>query len=143
MITRWRVFIFIIFLSCIWHPWLMTKWHGHPIGITMIKKWLQVIWYEHRQPYPSPTYILTYLPTHPSINLPIYLTTKLPTYIFTYPPTHISSHTHATYVPTHAPTYLPRQPTYLLAYVLSPISYNHMYYLLPIILQLATYFIIL
>jgi hypothetical protein len=24
----------------------------------MIKKWLQVIWYEHKQPYPPPTYVL-------------------------------------------------------------------------------------
>jgi len=39
----------------------MTKWHGCLIVITMIKKWLQVIWYEHRQSYPNtpPTYVST------------------------------------------------------------------------------------
>jgi hypothetical protein len=66
----------------------MIKWCGDPIVITMIKKWLQVIWYEQRQPYPPPTYVpmylcTIYLPIHlhlpPTLNPPIYLpTTYLP-----------------------------------------------------------------
>jgi len=35
----------------------MTKWHGCPIVITMIKIWLEIIWYEHKQTYPPPTYL--------------------------------------------------------------------------------------
>jgi hypothetical protein len=57
VVTRWWVLIFITFISFIWHPWLMTKWHGCPIVITMIKKWLQIIWYEHKQTYPPTTYL--------------------------------------------------------------------------------------
>jgi hypothetical protein len=75
----------------------MAKWHEHPIVITMIKKWFEVIWYEHRQPYTPPTYhlFITYLP----IYLPTYASTHLPTY----PLIHI-----------------PTSPTYLSF----PISYN-------------------
>jgi len=59
------------------HLWLMTKWCGHPIVITMIKKLLEVIWYEHKQPYPPPTYLSTHL---------------LMYYLLTYPPTYIPSY---------------------------------------------------
>jgi hypothetical protein len=62
---------FIACISYIWHPWLMTKWCGHPIVITMIKKWLQVIWYDHIQTYSHlPTNLPTYLPTHQPTYLP-------------------------------------------------------------------------
>jgi hypothetical protein len=37
VVTRWWVSIFIIFISFIWHPWLMTKWHGCPI----VSQWLK------------------------------------------------------------------------------------------------------
>jgi len=83
VVTRWGLSIFIIFISFIWHPWLMTKWHGHPIIITMLRKWLQVIWYEHKQPYRPTnlcTYLFTYLPTHPPTHRLIYLPTHPPTY---------------------------------------------------------------
>jgi len=115
VVTRWGLSIFIIFISFIWHPWLMTKWHGHPIIITMLRKWLQVIWYEHKQPYRPTnlcTYLFTYLPTHP----PNYLLFNFP---HTHPPTHPS-----TYLPTHSPTYLFHQPTCLPTYFLFLISYN-------------------
>jgi len=59
MVTRWWLSIFIIFISFIWHPWLMTKWYGCPIILTMIKNWLQIIWYELKQTYPPPTYLLS------------------------------------------------------------------------------------
>jgi len=121
-VTRWRMSNFIIFISFIWHPWLMTKWHGHSIVITMIKRWLQVIWYEHRQPYPPPhlfMYPPNYLPpTHPPTYLLTYLNTHHlnanplahdpPTYLPTWPPTHP-----ITYLPTHSPTYLITLFTYL------------------------------
>jgi len=125
------VLIFITFISSIWHPWLMTKWCWCPIIITMINKWLQFIWYEHKQVDPPtylPTYIPTYLPTHPPINQPSCLlihqttylppTCHLPTYLFTYshthPPTyHLSTHHPLTYPFIHlltSSTYL--LPTY-------------------------------
>jgi hypothetical protein len=97
VVIKWKVSILIIFISSIWHSWLMTKWHGSPIVITMIFKWLKVIWYEHRQPYPPPTYISTYLFTHP----PIYQPTSLPTHLLTYPLTHLP--TLSTYLITHLP----------------------------------------
>ncbi len=54
---------------------------GSPIVVIMIKKWLQVIWYEHKQPCPPlPTYLPIYLPIH----LPIY---PPPTHPFPYLPT--------------------------------------------------------
>jgi hypothetical protein len=67
----------------------MKNWYGHPIDITTIKKSLQVIWYEHRQPYPPPTY----LPNKPSTYQSIYLPTHPPTYLLMdhlngNPPTH-------------------------------------------------------
>jgi len=48
---------FIVFISSTWYPWLMTKWCGHPIVTTMIKKWLKVILYEHTQPYAPPIFV--------------------------------------------------------------------------------------
>jgi hypothetical protein len=116
MVTRWGMSIFIIFISFIWHPWLMRKWCGHPIIISMFKKWLQVIWYEHRQSYP-PTNLYTYLFTYP----PNYLLTNLP---HMHPPTHPPTYYPFTYLPSHAPTYLLHQPPYLPTYFLFPISYN-------------------
>jgi hypothetical protein len=59
------------------HLWLMTKWCGHPIVITMIKKWLQVIWYAHQQPYPPPIYLSTHLFMY-------YLLMYRPTYLASY-----------------------------------------------------------
>ncbi len=121
VITRWGLSIFIIFISFIWHPWLMTKWCGHPIIITMLRKWLQVIWYEHRQPYPPTnlcTYLFTYPPTHPTT---YYLTShththpRWPTYLPTYLTTHPLTHP-LIYLPTHPPT------SYLSFYNLLPIS---------------------
>jgi hypothetical protein len=98
------MWVFITFISSIWHPWLMTKWHGHPIVITMIKTWLQVIWYKHRQPYPL--HLPMYLPIYPSTHPPTYLTT----YPTAHPPTYLpTTHLHAhqpTYLPIHLPTYL-------------------------------------
>jgi hypothetical protein len=76
------------------HIWLMTKWCGHPIVITMIKKWLQVIWYEHKQPYPLPTYLPTYPTMHPLTYLPI-----------TYPPTHIPTHLSTLLLPSNHSLY--------------------------------------
>jgi hypothetical protein len=80
---RWKVSMFIACISFMWHPWLITKWHGCPIVITMTKKLLQVIWYEHKQIYPPLcTYLFTYPPTY-----------HLSTYLFTYPPTyHLSTY---------------------------------------------------
>jgi hypothetical protein len=146
MVTRWVILVFIIFISSMWHPWLMTKWHGCLIVITMTKKWLQVIWYEHKQPSPAlhlPMYLPIYIPTHPSINLPTCLPTKPPTYhlpnpylliyLLTHPPTHPLM-----YLPIHPPTYFVNLPTYLPTfYFLEPTHF------LPIILPLATYFIVL
>jgi hypothetical protein len=131
VVTIWGMFIFITFNSYICHSWLMTKWRGHPIVIIIIKKWLQAIWYEHRQPYPltylctymstyPPTHMLTYLLIYPPNHLfntylsPTYLPyPTLPTYLLTFPctqpPAYIPSHTPTgTYPPTHNP------PTYLL-----------------------------
>jgi hypothetical protein len=90
----------------------MTKWHGCSIVMTMIKNWLQIIWYEHKQPYPHPppTYVPTYLPTHPptyplSMHPPTYLpTTHLPPYLPSHPPNH---------PPIYLPTHLPTSSTYL------------------------------
>jgi hypothetical protein len=153
VVTRWKVLVFITFISSIWHPWLMTKWNECLIIITIIKKWLQVIWYEHRQPYPThppfiyiPTYLpihppiyqsiflpthlpTTYLPTHPPMHLPtyppMYPCTHPPTYLFTYPPTHPCTHPH-TYSPTHPLTYLLiHPPTYLFNLLIFSLStYN-------------------
>jgi hypothetical protein len=72
---------------------------------TIIKKWLQVIWYEHRQSYP-PTNLCTYLFTYP----PTYLLPNLP---HTHPPTHLLITHPLAYLATHHPhmthllTYLP------------------------------------
>jgi hypothetical protein len=126
VVTIWGMLIFIIFISSIWHPWLMTKWRGHPIVIIIIKKWLQVIWYEHRQPYPL-TYLCTYLFTYPP--------THAPTHLPTYPPMHPTTHPP---IGTYPPTHLLHQPTYLPTYLLFPIFYNPLisylssYHLLPI-----------
>jgi len=155
MVTRWRLSIFITCISSLWQPWLMTNWHGCLIIITMIKKWLLVIWYEHKQTY-QPTCLPTYLPMHPSTYQPIYFPTHQPTYLPTHPPTYLPKpyllthpHTHIhtylpiTYMPTHAhmtqlPTYLPiylttHSSTYLLliSYLLQPTSYNLLIYLPP------------
>jgi hypothetical protein len=131
VVTRWGMLVFITFISSIWHPWLMTKWCGCPIVITMIKKWLQVIWYEHRQPYPHPTYLCTYLFTYPPTHLSTYLIpyppnhlpiTYLPIYLPTHPPAHLPliyapTYLSTTHLLTHLPTYLPTHPlTYLLTY---------------------------
>jgi hypothetical protein len=91
----------------------MTKWCECLINITMIKKWLQWIWYEHKQTYSPPTYIPTYLPTHP------------PTYFHTHSSTHLPF---TTYPLIYLLTYL-----FLISYLLQHI------YLLPTILQLAYY----
>jgi len=74
---------FHIFIFSICHSWLMTKWCGHPIIIIMIKKSLEVIWYEHKKPYPPPppTYIPTYLPMCPPTHPP-----TSSTYQLAYPP---------------------------------------------------------
>jgi hypothetical protein len=123
VITRWGMLVFITFISSIWHPWLMTKWHGCPIVITMIKKWLQVIWHAHRDSYPQspPTYVPTYLLTHP----PTYLPTNPPTYLLaylhthppTYPPTiHLLTYL-LTYLPNYPPTHLPTYFVNLLVYL--------------------------
>jgi hypothetical protein len=129
VISRWwggnkmKGINFITFISSRWHPWLMTKWHEHPIVITMIKKWFEVVWYEHKQPHTPPTYVPTYWPTYPPTHLSTYLLNYLPTkpptyhlfitYLFTYPPMHPP-----TYLPTHILTYplthIPTSPTYLL-----------------------------
>jgi hypothetical protein len=84
-----------------------------------------------------PTYLptihlLTYLPTYyPLVYLPTYLLpTCLPTYLPSRAPTHPPNL--FTYPFTHLLTYLP------IFHFLFPISYN-----LSIILQLATYFIVL
>ncbi len=87
-----------------------------------VKKWLQVIWYEHKQPYP-PTYLPTYLPNHqpthaPTYLLPICLPTRTCTYLPTYPLTHLFI-----YLPIYLlcfTTYLP--PTYHPITCLLPIS---------------------
>jgi hypothetical protein len=88
------------------HLWLMTKWCGHPIVITMIKKWLQVIWYEHKQPYPPPTYLSTHLFMYYLLTYPTYLLTlpctHRPTYLLLI---HLPTHLH-----THLPIYLPTRP---------------------------------
>jgi hypothetical protein len=109
VVIKWKVSIFITFISSIWHSWFMTKWRGSPIVITMIFKWLKFIWYEHKQPYPPPTYIPTYLFTYPPTYVVIY-------YLFVYPPTHpptyLSTHS-LIYLPTHSPTCLLNQPNYL------------------------------
>ncbi len=121
MVIRWKVSIFVIFISYIWHSWLMTKWCGSPIVIAMIFKGLKVIYYEHRQPYPPPAYIPTYLFTHP----PIYQPTSLPTHLFTYPLTHLP--TFSTYLLFH----IFLQPTYL-----PPIILQLVYYLLHSVLMI-------
>jgi hypothetical protein len=133
--------VFIIFISFIWHPWLMTKWHGCPIVITMIKKWLQIIWYEHRQSYANlpTTYVHTYLFIHPPIYQPTYLLTHqtkpptyhLVTYLFTYPPTHLLTYypLKSTYLLTYPPTHL---LPYLLTYLPSHAPTHPPTYLLPI-----------
>jgi len=113
---KWRCLLFWYTLFCydpssllfnqLWHPWLLTKWCGCSIVITMIKKWLEIIWYEHKQPYP-PTHLFINLIYSPN-NRPTYC---LSTYLFTYPPMHpptylLPIHLH-TNPPTHLPTYLP------------------------------------
>ncbi len=85
VVTRRRMWFFITLISSIWHPWLMTKWRGHPIVITMIKNWLPIIWYKHRQPYPPLTHVPIYLPTHPPTHP---LACMFSTYPLTHPPTH-------------------------------------------------------
>jgi hypothetical protein len=109
VVTRWRVLVFIIYVSFIWHPWLMIKWCGYPIVFTMIKKWPQVIWYEHRPPH-LPMYLFIYLPTH--------LPTYLPIHLLNYPLTHLP--TFSTYLLI---SYF-LQPTYFL-----PINLQLAYYL--------------
>jgi len=118
------VSIFIIFISSIWHPWLMTKWCWCSIIITMINKWLEVIWYEHKQAYPPPptptylpTYLPIYLPTHPIINLLAYLPTKPPTYLFTYSHTHLPTTYLSTHPSTYVPIYLPLISYFLITYL--------------------------
>jgi len=137
VVTRWGMLVFITFISSIRHPWLMIKWHGCPIVIRLIKKWLQVIWYEHRQSYPNPpltyyplTSLPTYLPTHPLTYLPTFPPTCLPTHTWpTYFPTYLTTHPpiQLTYLPTHPPTYL--LPTF---YFIFPITCMSSYNLLPI-----------
>jgi hypothetical protein len=107
VVTRWRILVFITFLSSIWHPWLITKWSGCLIVITMTKKWLYKSFdmnIDNLAPAPHlPMYLLpTYLPTNPPIHPPTYL---LPTFPSTHP---------LTYLPTHRPTYFVNLPfTYL------------------------------
>jgi len=111
-------------------------------------KKLKIIWYEHRQLYPPPTYIPTYFPTHqptylPPIYSPAHPSTLPPTYLFIYLPTHTW--------PTHLPTFLPiKPPIYYLPIHPPPIYLPSFYFLflttyfLPNILQLSiTYLIIL
>jgi hypothetical protein len=122
VVTRWGMSIFIIFISSIWFPWLMTKWHGRSIVITTIKKWLQVIWYEHRQPYTTPHLFMYHLKLYPPTHLSTYLLSYPPNHLpITYPPTHLF-----TYLFAYLPNYLPLKcqsthtwPTYLLAYLAS------------------------
>jgi hypothetical protein len=116
--------LFIVLYSLVWgyigyFLWCMACYYMDNVAtndFTMITKWLQIIWYGHRQTYPPPTYIPAYLPTHqptyllthPSTHPPTYLLcTCLPTHLFTYPFTHL---------PTlyNMPTYLP------ISYFLSP-----------------------
>ncbi len=131
--NKWRVSIFIVFVSSIWHSWLMTKWRGCPIVITI---WLKNDYKSFNMNIDKPTpHLLMYLPTHTSVNLPTYLLKYLPTHLPrtpTYLPIYLNTHliphppiyllpkcqhTHAwpTYLPTHPFTYLPIHPaTYLL-----------------------------
>jgi hypothetical protein len=114
LVTRWGMWIFITFISFIWHPWLMTKWRGHQIVITMTKKWYKSFDMNIDNCIPPPTYVPNYLPTHPPTYLPsiyaciIHPPTHLPTYLSTYLFTNLP-----TYLPTHSPTpptYLPTHP---------------------------------
>ncbi len=122
MVTRWRLSILVVFISSIWHPWLMTKWHECPIKITIIKN--DYNWFDMNINKPTP-----HLPTY----LPIYLPTNPPTYLPTHPPT---------YLHTHSPTYLPFTTCpliYLLTYLfLTSYLLQHIYLLLTI-LQLVYY----
>ncbi len=111
VVTRWRLSIFVVFISSIWHPWLMTKWHKCPINITIIKN--DYNWFDMNINKPTP-----HLPTYP----PIYLPTNSPTYLPTHPPTYL--HTHSpTYLPTfyNLPTYLPTNLP--ISYFISPTTY--------------------
>jgi hypothetical protein len=90
----------------------------------MIKKWLEIISYEHNNLILPPTYITNYLFTHPPIYQltylltqqltylpPIYLSIYLPTYPPTHPPINLLTHSL-----TYLPTYLPIPTTYLSSY---------------------------
>jgi hypothetical protein len=118
VVTRWRILVFITFLSSIWHPWLITKWSGCLIVITMTKKWLYKSFdmnIDNLAPAPHlPMYLPIFLPTHPSTfpctHPPIYL---LPTYLPTNPPIHPPTYLLPTFPSTHPLTYLPtHRPTY-------------------------------
>ncbi len=113
------------FSSFLFHLYGIHDWWQSDVDVQlslqMINKWLEVIWYEHKQAYPPPptptylpTYLPIYLPTHPIINLLAYLPTKPPTYLFTYSHTHLPT----TYLSTHPPTH---PPMYLFIYLLFPI----------------------
>jgi hypothetical protein len=97
---------FHCFISFIWHLWLMTVTWMSNCHYKLIKKWLLIIWYEHRQTHP-PAYLHTYPPTHLSM------------YLLTYPPTHVPTYHILTYPPTHF-----LQHAYLFTYLLLIISYN-------------------
>jgi hypothetical protein len=115
VVTRWGMLVFITFISFIWHPWLMTKWDGCPIVITMIKnndKSFDMNIDNLKIAAHLPMYLPIYLPTHPSINLFTYLPTKPPTYhLPTYPPIYLPTHPPTYHIPTNPPIHL---PTYLL-----------------------------
>jgi hypothetical protein len=133
VVTRWGMLVFITFISYIWHPWLMTKWHGCLIIITMIKKNYKSFDMNINNPTPTPTYLCTYLfsfpPTQALISVPTY-------YPLTYPPTHPSTYLLPTYPSTHLPTFYP--PTYPPTHD-PPTHLPTFYFIFPITYPLHTY----
>jgi hypothetical protein len=124
VVTRWGMLVFITFISYIWHPWLMTKWHGCLIIITMIKNNYKSFDMNINNPTPTPTDLPTYPPMHPpTYLLPTYFRTYLlSTYLPTNPPIYVPT----THLPIHPPTYF----LFCISYNLST-SYLSSYHLLP------------